>query len=264
MPVGHIVASTDLTPASGAVSRYACALARQLGARLTLINVAAPREFAQDGTSPWGTARRQGALHRLLTARGVEAQARVLAGTPACRIRDATHALGADMLVIGRGEERFHGAAVGRTARYLLEHVRAPALVVPPLAPDEAEWFSPEINHLVAMDTQDRASELGVQASRALARELRADADCVSEGPRAMGQRPGDARTRAEALLQAALDLDARVITVPAHGRLHDLRAPLSEFTEELLIQSPVPVLVYPARYLIQISNQPGGEDLAA
>ena len=283
MIMEHIIAATDLRPASCVVSCVAGAVARRLRARMTLINVAArqdistgrggpggPATRAEDpevwppGRSPREAARRRGALHRLLPGQGVESAARVLVGDPARRIRGVVRSARADLLVIGRGEERFYGPDLGRTARYLLERVRVPVLVVPPRYADEAEWSCPELDQVVAVDDCGRAGELCRRATSDLARQLRADASSVSAGPAPSQQRPGDARTRAEALLGAALALDAHVIALPAHGRLQEPRAPLGDVIEELLIQSPVPVLVYPVRYLRRISDLHGGEGLAA
>ena len=199
MSAKHIIAATDLQPSSRTVSQYAEVLARALGARLTLVNVAAEPEVGQDrdtpwdetreasdqdlwlyGRAPWEASRRRGALHRLLPAHGVEADVRVLVGSPARRIRDLTCARQVDLLVIGRGEERHFGPLVGRTARYLLEHVRVPVLVVPPRLHEPAGWSGPRVGQLVAIQEPHRVGELSVLASRTMARELRADASAVS------------------------------------------------------------------------------------
>lgn len=264
MPTPRIIAATDLCPASAMVSQQASILARQRGARLTLINVVTPGEAEEDGGDPWLLARRKGVLHRLLPAVGVEADTQILTGDAGCKLRAAAYASDVCMLIIGRGEDRFYGPALGRTARHLLGHVRVPTLVVPPVALDDTPWSLPDVERVAAVNERDQAGELCLRATRILARGLGAEATGVSAGARSSQRRQGEARTRAEDLVWAATDLDAQVITVPAHGRLGDLRAPLGEITDELLIQSPVPVLVYPVRYLIRLSGLPGGEDLAA
>ena len=264
MPTPRIIAAIDLCPASAMVSQQASILARQRSVRLTLVNVVTPGVAAEYGEDPWLLARRKGVLRRLLPAASVEADTQILMGDAGSKLRGAAHASDVCMLVIGRGEDRFYGPALGRTARHLLRHVRVPTLVVPPLAPDDTPWSLPDVERVAAVSDRDRAGELCLWATKVLARGLGAEATGVSAAARSTRLRPGEARTLAETLVRAAMDLDAQIISVPVHGRLGDLRAPLGDITEELLIQSPVPVLVYPVRYLIRIYRQPGGEDLAA
>ena len=264
MPTPRIIAATDLCPASAMVSQQASILARQRGARLTLINVVTPGVAEEYGGDPWLLARRKGVLHRLLPAALVEAQTQILTGDAGSKLRAAAYASDVCMLVIGRGEDRFYGPALGRTARHLLRYVRVPTLVVPPLAPDDTPWSLPDVERVVAGSNRDPAGELCLRVTKIMARGLSAEATGVSAAARSTRLRSGEARALAEDLVRATMDLDAQMITIPVHGRLGDLRAPLGEITEEVLIQSPVPVLVYPVRYLIRIYRQPDGEDLAA
>lgn len=263
MSTPRIIAATDLCPASAMVSQQASILARQRGARLTLVNVATPEELEEEG-DPWLLARRKGVLHRLLPGAGVEADTQILTGDAGSKLRAAAYASDVCMLIIGRGEDRFYGPALGRTARHLLGHARVPTLVVPPVAPPDTPWSLPDIEQVAAVNDRGRAGELCLRASRIAACALKAEVTSVSMGSRSPRRRPEEARELARDLVWAATDLDAQVISVPAHGRLDHLRAPLDDVTEELLVQSPVPVLVYPARYLIRLSRLPGGEDLAA
>jgi nucleotide-binding universal stress UspA family protein len=90
----------DLGPQSGKTLAWAAWLARQFGARVTLLHVTAP---APDGGGPDQREAAREELVRLQQAVNIEAKVTVEPGDPSLAICAAAARLRADVLVIGRG-----------------------------------------------------------------------------------------------------------------------------------------------------------------
>jgi nucleotide-binding universal stress UspA family protein len=95
IPIGNILCAVDLGPQSGKTIAWAGHMAREFGARLTLLHAL-----------PCGPDIRLAAgeeLRMLQAAAGVETDSLLEAGEPSQVICDATSRLRSDVLVIGRG-----------------------------------------------------------------------------------------------------------------------------------------------------------------
>jgi nucleotide-binding universal stress UspA family protein len=101
VPPRHILCAVDLGPHSGKTLAWAAWVARQFGARLTLLHVTSAAPDA-GGTPDLRDAARE-ELVRLQRAVDVEAKVTVEPGDPSLAICAAAARLPADVLVIGRG-----------------------------------------------------------------------------------------------------------------------------------------------------------------
>jgi nucleotide-binding universal stress UspA family protein len=101
VPARHILCAVDLGTHSAKTMCWAAWLAREFGARLTLLHVTAPHPDAGGAPDLREAARTE--LVRLQTAVDVDAKVTVEAGEPSLAICAAAARAGADVLVIGRG-----------------------------------------------------------------------------------------------------------------------------------------------------------------
>jgi nucleotide-binding universal stress UspA family protein len=145
--IERILVATDDSRAGLEALQRAVELAGQFVATLRVINVHADSDVTTallaSGAARMAE-RRSNAVQSLfrhasqLAARaGVEIQTLELRGEPAHQILEQARSWPADVVVIGRGEERGVGGPwVGRQTRMVLEFADQPVLVVPPRRQD--------------------------------------------------------------------------------------------------------------------------------
>jgi nucleotide-binding universal stress UspA family protein len=127
-----IVCGVDTSDAANAIADTAGRLARGLGARLILLNVAPE-------TDPDGIVLLDSLSARLGLGEG---DARQVEGSPAERLLEAVDQEGAELLVVGsRGRGAIRSAVFGSVSRKLATDATCPVVVVPPdvSAPDGDE-----------------------------------------------------------------------------------------------------------------------------
>jgi nucleotide-binding universal stress UspA family protein len=140
--IERILVATDDTPAGLEAVRRAADLARRYSAALRVVHVLADSDVAAAlaaSGAPHMSERRIEAVEslfryvRALAAEaGVEVETRELSGEPATRILEQARSWPADLVVIGRGEQRGPGGPwVGKETRMVLEFADQPVLVVP-------------------------------------------------------------------------------------------------------------------------------------
>jgi nucleotide-binding universal stress UspA family protein len=101
VPPHHVLCAVDLGPQSAKTLAWAVWLARQFGARITLLHVTAAGPDAGGAAGLRDAASQE--MARLERAAGSEVHSMVESGEPAIAICDAAARLRADVLVIGRG-----------------------------------------------------------------------------------------------------------------------------------------------------------------
>jgi nucleotide-binding universal stress UspA family protein len=101
VPPHHILCAVDLGPQSGKTLCWAAWLARQFGARVTLLHVTAPAPEGGGAPDPREAARQE--LVRLQRSADLEAELAVESGDASLAICAAAARTQADVLVIGRG-----------------------------------------------------------------------------------------------------------------------------------------------------------------
>jgi len=106
-PIANILCAVDLGPQSATALRWAVELQKQFAARLTLLHATlAIPAMVKSSEANWNVVVRDAAekeLKKLRQETGASAQLLVEAGEPAQVIAAAAGALGADVVVIGRG-----------------------------------------------------------------------------------------------------------------------------------------------------------------
>lgn len=137
----HIVAAVDLVPGEDPVTGRAAALARQYGARLSLLHVVEyvpPLDLAYDPVVPVGVDienelmdRARAELEKRLAWAGVEAaEAHVEAGSPKREIVRYAREHGVDLIVVGTRGQRGLSLLLGATANGVLHHAPCDVLAV--------------------------------------------------------------------------------------------------------------------------------------
>jgi nucleotide-binding universal stress UspA family protein len=140
--IERILVATDDSPAGLEAVRRAADLAQRYSAALRVVHVLADSDVAAAlaaSGAPRMSERRVEAVEslfryvRALAARaGVEVETLELSGEPASRILEEARSWPADLVVIGRGEQRGAGGPwVGKETRMVLEFAEQPVLVVP-------------------------------------------------------------------------------------------------------------------------------------
>ena len=140
-PIRSILVPIDFSPPSAQTLKYAAALAAQLGAKLTLLNVVQPIVTPDFAYNPLMMevgkliAQTKRALERVPVAQGVDASlienVLVRNGTPFREIADAAESLNADLIIIStHGYTGLRHVLLGSTAERVVRHARCPVLVV--------------------------------------------------------------------------------------------------------------------------------------
>jgi nucleotide-binding universal stress UspA family protein len=140
--IERILVATDDSPAGLEAVRRAADLARRYSASLRVVHVLADSDVTAALVAsgmPRMSERRVEAVEslfryvRALAAEaGVEVETVELSGEPARRILEQARSWPADLVVIGRGEQRGPGGPwVGKETRMVLEFADQPVLVVP-------------------------------------------------------------------------------------------------------------------------------------
>ena len=140
----HLLVCVDFSPVTARVVREATRLAGALGARVTLLHVAAPEpDFVGYGPGPDSVRANVArelrsehtqlqALAEELRAAGVDATPLMIQGPSAEKILAQAERLQASYLVLGsHGHSALHDLVVGSVAHAVLKAARIPVLVVP-------------------------------------------------------------------------------------------------------------------------------------
>ena len=135
----HVLACVDGPPFAEAVLTHAAAVAKAVGARLTVMHVleSSTTLSAQEPMDPVEWSLRHCDTHEylgecVLRLDGVSAETVIVAGLPAERISAWAQDNGADLVVLGRGGEKGQALArLGDTARRVAELAKASVLLVP-------------------------------------------------------------------------------------------------------------------------------------
>jgi nucleotide-binding universal stress UspA family protein len=149
--MGQVLAAIDFSRHADAVIETASALARAVGAELTLLHVAAPepdfvgyevgpQTVRDDRAHTLELERRE--LHRIaeeLRASGLTTRAFLFAGATAEKILEEAESRSADWIVVGtHGRTALASAFVGSVSRGVLRGARCPVVVVPAPATTKA------------------------------------------------------------------------------------------------------------------------------
>ena len=146
-PIRTILLATDLTAASRDATDRAIGLARQLGARLLIVNVVEKHRLSGGGSHErvdQARAEREAALVKVVRGAreaGVIAEFLVWEGEPGDSISAAAEAERADSVVVGtRGRSGAERLLLGSVSDHVVRHAECPVLVVRPArhAPTEA------------------------------------------------------------------------------------------------------------------------------
>jgi nucleotide-binding universal stress UspA family protein len=134
-----ILLATDLTAASREATDRAVGLARQLEARLLIVNVLEKRRLSGGGSHDrvdQARAERETALVKVVRAAreaGVTAEFLVWEGEPGDSISAAAEAEKADIVVVGtRGRSGAERMLLGSVSDHVVRHAQCPVLVVRP------------------------------------------------------------------------------------------------------------------------------------
>jgi nucleotide-binding universal stress UspA family protein len=251
-----IVCGIDDGGAVEAVAETARWLANHLGARLVLVHVAEePLHDAEQGV----------ASIRVRLGLGARDDVHVVAGHRAARLLERAEADGAALLVVGsRGRGAVQSALFGSVSRTLATNARCPVVIVPPGAPDVAEFRQAGGSVVCGVDGSGHALsavQLGAALASALGLRLivvhaRADArerDAQEIVDRAVASVGGEATGVVEAgspheVLEAVAAQHAgRLLVVAARGLSAVRSAVLGSSTAELVGAARRPVVVLPA-----------------
>lgn len=146
-PIKTILLATDLTGASREATDRAVGLARQLEARLLIVNVLEKRRLSGSGAHErvdQARAERESALVKVVRGArdaGVKAEFLVWEGEPGDSISAAAEAEKADIVIVGtRGRSGAERLLLGSVSDHVVRHAECPVLVVRPShhAPAEA------------------------------------------------------------------------------------------------------------------------------
>ena len=140
--IERILVATDDSPAGMEALQRAVELAAKFAATLRVIHVRTDSDVTNAliaSSDPRMAERRSYAVQslfrhasRVADSAGVEVETRELQGEPGKQILEQARSWPADVVVIGRGEERGVGGPwVGRQTRMVLEFADQPVLVVP-------------------------------------------------------------------------------------------------------------------------------------
>lgn len=140
MNIQHILVAVDLSDASLVAARYAAAMARSTGAKLTLLHVdESPTINLPDPATMIAFLshvaeirnRRLGELIEQLSDESIEINIRAEAGVPSKKILEVANHLLVDLLVItSRGMNATHGPMIGSTTLRVLRRAQLPVLVL--------------------------------------------------------------------------------------------------------------------------------------
>jgi len=184
-----MLVATDLSENAEPVYLQARAMARALGARVTLLCVDEVADFRLPAASPGIAAqwrqtleevnRRQKArLDQTLAAfreDRIETELTRATGKPAEKICELAHATDADLVVLGkRGVRMISGINIGRTTKRVLRRCRVPTLVVPESAPQV-----PTFERLIATTNFTQSCAAGLRETLELAGQLEAAVEYV-------------------------------------------------------------------------------------
>lgn len=182
--IGHILLATDFSPRSDRALRRASMLAKQAGARLSLVHVV-------DDDQPLHLRRAQVAASRitledmarsLQSFDGLEAESAVVTGDSFAGILDAAHERRADLIVLGPHRRRLRDLFAGTTAARTVSRSPLPVLVaagVPAarhsrafVALDMAEGSQDLAARFAAMELVEPARAVAIHAFDAPARGM--------------------------------------------------------------------------------------------
>ena len=140
----HVLACVNGDPFADAVLHHAAAVAKAVGARMTVIHVLEVTSTQEPMDPVEWTLRHYDRIEYLDACLshfdGVHAEAVIVAGQPAERISAWAHEHGADLIVLGRGgESDALSMGLGDTARRVAESANASVLLVPVLAANDVE-----------------------------------------------------------------------------------------------------------------------------
>lgn len=283
--MNRIMVATDFSERSDRALRRAILLARQSGAKLTLVN-AVDDDRPQDIVSAEKHAA-EALLHELTrsvrTVDGLICEARVIAAEPSEAIAQATHDDAPDLLVIGAHRRHlFKDVFVGTTAERIIRSANCPVLMV------NATPAGPYRQVLIATDLSEASADamlaylrlnlagealqsvlhvfdaplLRLAVSRLMTKKERQA--CIDDERAKASQllasfmastklgefapllRHEDATATNEILLAAA-ETGADLIVVATHSRRGLERAMLGSVTEGVIRHSPVDILAIPA-----------------
>ena len=138
----NILSAYDGSPSSQAAFEFALDLAVRYGARLRLLGVVRPPEFAEDVETEAWIERSHRHLHNVMqpaaaraAAAGVDCSVDVVVGHPAERIVVHAEANAVDHIVVGhRGHTFFERWLIGSVARQVIAYAPCAVTVVRPAA----------------------------------------------------------------------------------------------------------------------------------
>lgn len=219
-PIHHVSVCLDRSPVAGRTMPHAVALARALGARLTVLHVLEP-PGARPETTPcdpleWEIQRTEARTH-LAAVRSEHARAdlplgaEILEGHPAEEIRDwvSTHA--ADITVLcSHGSSGWTEWCLASTARKLIEGISGTVFLVPAWALQEAPKHEVTYRRiLVPLDGSPRA-EAALPLALAVARAHGSELLLLHVVPRPEASCPCPLECAEQELDQRLVDRNAR------------------------------------------------------
>lgn len=185
MDISTLVLAVDLSEASRVAGLHAIGLARQLGARLVLLNVdeiGAPSEGITEALAEYleqvETARTRwlADLQAACADAGVDCEVASVVGEPDEGVLEYLESHPAQLLVMGRsGAGSYRRFMLGSTTKRVLHHVEIPTLVVP-FDPEHDQAPAGPVAYRALLTTTDfsPASDAGLSFAYELSRKLAA------------------------------------------------------------------------------------------
>jgi len=195
MRLQNILVATDLSESAQPVYRWAAAVARRLGSKVTLINIDETSEFAWPARGMRGSVRLMVFLQELSHRRrqlldeardGFEREdipttIETGVGRAPDKILDHTRSHDVDLLVMGkRGTHQVERFTLGDATKRVLRRVRVPTLVIPRGGKTEDDPPEPfRGQRIISATAFSAACMMTLDVTLELARLLGAHVDCV-------------------------------------------------------------------------------------